>query len=130
MSENELMPAGWYYVGDLCYVMHDVWQEVCDLTFPPDRKTGRGLEGIFTLKDGRKFAIFGTAYGDGVYLDEDGEEYGVDSGTLGCILKDDIVEGHDNDRTLGHTWAFQLDFKVGNDGGVIRFGRTVIDTLY
>lgn len=28
------MPAGRYYVGDLCYVMDDVWDEVCDLMFP------------------------------------------------------------------------------------------------
>ncbi len=44
------MPAGKYYVGDLCYVMHDVWDEVCDLMFPHDNS---GVYGKFKLKDGR-----------------------------------------------------------------------------
>ena len=26
-------PAGEYYIGDLCYVMHAEWGEVCDLMF-------------------------------------------------------------------------------------------------
>jgi hypothetical protein len=28
------MPAGRYYIGDLCYVMHDEWDEACALFFP------------------------------------------------------------------------------------------------
>lgn len=41
------MPAGRYYIGDLCYVMHDEWDEFCDhLDYPGERK----------LKDGRKYA--------------------------------------------------------------------------
>ena len=28
-----MFPAGKYYVGDLCYVMHDEWDEVCGLFF-------------------------------------------------------------------------------------------------
>ena len=66
------MPAGRYYVGDLCYVMHDVWDEVCDLVFPYD---GRGVYGKFKLKDGREFAVYSTAYGDGTYYDGMGRKY-------------------------------------------------------
>jgi hypothetical protein len=76
-----------YYVGDLCYVMHDVWDEVCDLTFPLD---GDEVNGELELADGRKFIIYGTAYGDGVYYDREGKSYGVDSGTIGAIKVDDI----------------------------------------
>ena len=79
------MEAGLYWIGDLCYVLDDVWLEVCDLTLS-DADNPRGKEGIFTLKDGRKFAMFTTAYGDGAYSDKDGYCYYVDSGTLGCIL--------------------------------------------
>ena len=28
-----MMRSGTYYVGDLCYVMHPQWDEVCDLMF-------------------------------------------------------------------------------------------------
>lgn len=128
MTDKNMMPGdAWYYVGDLCYVMHDVWSEVCELMFPVG--SIRAKEGIFTLKDGRQFAIFGTAYGDGTYFDEDGDSYPVDSGTIGCIKKDDIVEGHDNDKELGNVQHFAFDFIVEKNAGIIRFGRTHIDTV-
>ena len=44
-----------YYIGDLCYVMHDAWDEVCGLT-PFDNS-----EHEFELEDGRKFILFNTA---------------------------------------------------------------------
>ena len=65
------MPAGRYYIGDLCYVMHDEWDEACTLFFPTNQ-SGRGIEGEFTLKDGRRFASFTTAYGDGEYYNNQG----------------------------------------------------------
>ena len=77
-----------YYIGDLCYVMHDVWDEVCELTFPEGTITS--FEGQFQLADGRKFLMFDTLYGDGEYFDNLGNTYPVDSGTIGAILLDDI----------------------------------------
>lgn len=76
-----------YYIGDLCYVMHDVWDEVCSLTCPQDGPTQQGQ---FQLADGRKFLLFDSLYGDGEYFDNLGNSYPVDSGTLGAILLDDI----------------------------------------
>ena len=35
------MKAGNYYIGDLCYVLHDEWNEVCELIFnTPDPMGG------------------------------------------------------------------------------------------
>lgn len=118
------MPAGRYYVGDLCYVMHDVWDEVCDLMFPYD---GRGVYGKFTLKDGRQFAVHSTAYGDGTYRDGSGREYSVDAGVIGCILADDI---HDPIPQIhgGNVLEFHEEFEVSGEDGMIRFGHIVIDT--
>lgn len=73
------MPPGHYWVGDLCYVLHYAWTEVCECG-----------DGVHTLADGRRIATFATVHGDGIYDDDDGNGYGVDSGTLGCILADDI----------------------------------------
>lgn len=83
------MPAGKYYVGDLCYVMHDEWDEVCGLFFK-DRDDHGCNEGEFTLKDGRRFVSYNTKYGDGCYFDQHGNEYGVDAGLIGCIRVEDI----------------------------------------
>ena len=73
-----------YWIGDLCYVMHDVWSEVCDL-LPFDNS-----EHEFELEDGRKFILFSTAFGDGVYQDQKGNRYPVDAGVIGAIKADDI----------------------------------------
>lgn len=74
------MPAGRYWVGDLCYVLDaEDWSQ---LPHPGD--------GLFELPDGRTVAKFSTVHGDGTYGDDFGNEYAVDSGTIGCILSGDI----------------------------------------
>ena len=94
------MPAGKYYVGDLCYVMHECWDEVCGLFFKGRSDHGCN-EGEFVLKDGRRFVSINTKYGDGGYYDQYGNEYGVDAGLIGCILIDDINFNADGNGTQG-----------------------------
>ena len=55
------MRPGKYYVGDLCYVMDDEWDDVCSLII----QGNECVDGEFTLPDGRRFASYGTMYGDG-----------------------------------------------------------------
>jgi len=121
-----------YYIGDLCYVMHDEWSEVCNLiTF--DNEDSAEYE----LEDGRKFFLYGTAYGDGQYLGTGGGLYSVDSGTIGAIKVDDIrdpefariiEEGH------GHIHEFpaELDdfdcYAEGPNRGILNFYTVQIDT--
>ena len=120
-----MMKAGTYYVGDLCYVLHDEWDEVCELII----KDGVCLDGEFTLKDGRRFAMYGTAYGDGTYRDQSGNEYGVDAGSIGCILLSDInLESEGNFLTGGNVVPFESDFYTDEEDGRIVFGSLIIDT--
>lgn len=127
-----LMPAGKYYVGDLCYVMHGEWDECCGLFF--EGRTDHGCnEGVFQLKDGRKFATFNTAYGDGCYVDQKRREYGVDSGGIGCIRVEDIdfvseLKWGSNDTAGGQVIEFKHDFPVWKKDGVLYFGDVAIDT--
>ena len=132
-----MFPAGKYYVGDLCYVMHDEWDEVCGKFFEGRDDHGCN-QGVFQLKDGRKFASFNTKWGDGVYFDQDGEEYGVDAGLIGCISLNDIDLNADGNSTLGgQIIQFDSDFTVSGGeiyesrrdwDGVIRIGHIVINT--
>jgi hypothetical protein len=85
-----------FYVGDLCYVMKDAWDEVCNLTVFDNTKFE------YELSDGRKYILFGTAYGDGTYNDRDGYPYSVDSGTIGAIKVDDIIDTEGLERTIQH----------------------------
>ena len=122
------MPAGNYYIGDLCYVLHEEWEECCDL-FTKGRTDHGCNEGEFTLKDGRRFACFNTAYGDGSYPDQYNRWYGVDSGSIGCILLSDVdVLNTGNFIREGHVVYFPDDFEVSSKGGVLHFGSVSIDT--
>ncbi|CAB4174950.1 hypothetical protein UFOVP1247_58 [uncultured Caudovirales phage] len=121
--KNKDMQAGKYYVGDLCYVLHDRWDEVCDLII----KDNVCLDGEFELKDGTQFAIYGTAHGDGHYPDQRGNGYPVDSGSIGCVLVDSITKG-ELDESLGNIHDFKEDFETGEDDGLIQIGDVEIDT--
>ena len=122
------MPAGKYYIGDLCYVMHPEWNEVCDLFFPANHPP-RGVEGEFTLADGRRFASFGTAYGDGVYRSNISTKHSVDSGSIGCIRMEDIRDDqYDNIEELGAVVEFDQPFEVSADQGLLVFGHVQIET--
>ena len=132
-----MLPAGKYYVGDLCYVMHQEWDEVCSLFFKGRNDHGCN-EGIFKLKDGRQFVSYNTKYGDGGYYDQFGNEYGVDAGLIGCIaLKDIDLTMDENSTDGGQIIEFKHDFTVQGrqDGtsrndwdGVIKIGHIVIET--
>ena len=121
------MPAGKYYTGDLCYVMHDEWAEFCALTI----KGHQCLEGEFTLADGRRFASLSTAYGDGTYRSNIGTEHCVDAGLIGCILVSDIRDTtYDQTRIqeLGAIVEFDQPFEVSSDQGLLIFGHVQIET--
>jgi hypothetical protein len=120
-----MMKAGTYYVGDLCYVLHGEWDEVCQLTITGNRAIG----GEFNLSDGRRFAMYNTMYGDGTYHDKFGGEYWVDSGSIGCVLLDDIDMNHvDNQLNGGQIITFDQPFYTGEQDGKIMFHNVSIDT--
>ena len=128
-----MMQAGKYYVGDLCYVMDDdEWDQVCARTI----KGNKFADGEFELNDGRKFAIYGTSWGDGGYQDYYGNEYSVDSGSIGCIKVEDIKDVKDkiDIELLGNIVEFETDFVTGGGrgtkgwNGIIQFGRIAIET--
>lgn len=120
------MPAGKYYVGDLCYVMHPEWSEACDLFFEGRDDHGCN-QGEFTLADGRKFACYNTAYGDGTYKDQLGNLYPVDAGIIGCIRVEDVA---DPEAWLAgmHVHEFDRPFEVYYNDGVIHVGHVEVDT--
>ena len=130
-----MMEAGKYYVGDLCYVMTDEeWREVCKILFETDEPSGV-RDGEFQLKDGRRFATYGTRWGDGLYKDQFGRKYSVDAGLIGCIKLSDIkANKYDNIEELGNISEFGMDFTTsggrGNPDwdGVICIGGIKIQT--
>lgn len=119
-SNTIIMPAGTYYIGDLCYILRDEWAEICTLTFP---EGNRSVEGDFTLSNGKEIAIFDTAYGDGRYPASNGKEINVDSGSIGCVRVYSTVEVRG-----AMIQKFDTEFLVYKEGSVIHFGDISIDT--
>ena len=122
-----MMPAGDYYIGDLCYVMHEEWDEVCSLFFKGNTN-GSCNQGEFVLKDGRRFAGYNTKWGDGEYRDQFNNRYLVDSGCIGCILVSDIVEMDKRNIDLGNVIKMTKEFDTSNIDGLISFNNITIET--
>lgn len=116
------MPAGTYYIGDLCYVMtRDEWAQ-CQNLFNPDGNS-LPVEGYFTLNN-KRFASFDTP-GDGPYKDQTGNTYSVDSGSIGCILLENIDDSKQADVNPNNVFAIDHDFECSSDGSMI-----YIDNIY
>jgi hypothetical protein len=109
--------------------MHPEWDEACAMFFPTNQ-SGRGVEGEFTLRDGRRFASFGTAFGDGEYYNNMGTSHCVDSGSIGCIRIEDIRDDeYSNLEVLGAIVEFTKPFEVEKVGrGLLKFGHVEIET--
>lgn len=119
-----MLPAGSYYVGDLCYVMDDdEWDEVVRIVSNASKDSCKE----YKLSDGRQFAIYSTQWGDGVYNDQKNREYFVDSGTIGCIFVSDLRK-QKPDTKLGNIVTFEETFKTGKVGSKIKIGNITIDT--
>ena len=120
------MPSGKYYIGDLCYVMHDRWDEFCQKSFDED---GYSRQGRIVMDDGSIVAWFGTAWGDGTYRDQSGRKYGVDAGLIGCIKMNDINHDNlENEVKFGHIVNFVRNFECGYQDGDIWFDDITINT--
>lgn len=117
------LPPGVYYIGDLCYVMTDEWDEFCD-NLDHD-------EEVCQLKSGKKYMWASTSHGDGTYTDQYGNEYPVDAGLIGAILLRDIDQTNlDNNTSLGTVVVISEPFTVYREDDVIYAGPFAIDTGY
>lgn len=120
-----MMKSGRYYIGDLCYVMNNQWDEFCSKSII-NREC---IYGEIVFDNGVKTTHFGTAHGDGNYLDQYDNEYPVDAGLIGCVLVSDISDPK-ADLDLGNIIDFDEDFSCYEDDGYIYFGHICINTNY
>lgn len=136
-TTNSFEP-GTYWIGDLCYVLQaDEWDDLMTLTRPARllQATTPGYrksqeETVVELR-GSKLGYCGTAYGDGVYMDEERNLYPVDSGSIGIVplervkVSDKILKILD---ALGRIIQMTESFSIENQHGRLRFGNVFIDT--
>ena len=92
---KKMFKSGWYWIGDPCYTM---------------------FEG-YTWQHS-------TFIGDGIYYDQKGRQYCVDSGQIGICVADVVREKDEG----GWFIEFKKDFACSYKEGVFRFGSVRIDT--
>ncbi len=127
MENVFVMPAGKYYVGDLCYVTgREWWNEFCKTTI----KGHICFDGKFTIMN-NEICFFGTAHGDGYYNDNCGNGYGVDAGLIGIMKVEDIT-AIPKEKLLNEYVVvdFKEDFECYSESGVLTFGDISINTSY
>ena len=105
------LPAGDYYIGDLCYVLGDKVYDGVFGGFDYD-------SGLYTeTKSGLSFLVASTAYGDGLYVSNDGKEFGVDAGIIGICP----VALMAKDDGGGHIYEFKKPVDCKFRGGIFTF---------
>ena len=117
-SISVVVPKGAYILGDPCYVVPDKdWGDLlasCNYFNEPV-----GSVGDF------KVLAFGTKWGDGCYPDNKGNTYPVDAGLIGLVP----VAYATDDRKDSTLVVFETATLCTNDGGILKFGDYIIDTV-
>jgi|DEB0MinimDraft_6_1074348.scaffolds.fasta_scaffold11321_8 hypothetical protein len=113
------LKAGRYVVSDPCYILTDEqYEEFLETVLDDNWKGGE------VVIDNHTCVVYNTMYGDGMYHDNYGDRYAVDSGTIGIFPKE-IVTLFDE-----YAHPVELTTEVGcwyNDG-TMRFGCVEINT--
>lgn len=116
------LQPGTYFIGDLSYVLPDkVWQRLIEHT----------EDGFFEVKGVSGF-YDSTCYGDGRYYDQYGNEYPVDTGTIGIVPVSLCLKKQLNWATkenAGKIENFTSPFTPNRSGsGTFTFGHITIVT--
>lgn len=122
--------AGRYFVGDPCYTAgrdDTAWQKWVDVTMQDDR-----VDLLTGTYNGYPVIGAGTAYGDGTFYDQYGNQYPVDAGLIGVVsaeLIDRMNVSEDEYAGLGRFVDFEKDTVLERtDDGTIIIGDLVIVT--
>jgi len=121
-GEYVSVPAGRYWLCDPCYaVPSNLWNDLLDSNNCFDNPVGK-----VKASDGNIYHVlaFGTAYGDGVYADQFGNQFPVDAGLIG-LTPVGLAESVPFGATLVE---FTHDTTCWGHAGVMDFGKHKINT--
>jgi hypothetical protein len=121
---SKTLKAGWYYIGDPCYLFEESWDQILEETDYFNNKDSKML--------GHDFFCSNTAHGDGEFHDQFNNRYPVDAGCISCLP----IELMDVDKRVtkeqvkgfGSIIFFENDFECLQDEGIFQIGHIRIDT--
>lgn len=119
-----VVPAGKYFLGDPCYaVPNRLWDKLLG--------SCKFFAHCVGEVDGHNVLGFNTAYGDGVYEDQFGNEFPVDAGLIGLVPEAlvDRQEFFERYPEAPGIWVkYDYDTECETDGKTLRFGKHRINT--
>ena len=116
-----ILPAGRYYIGDLCYGLPD---NIYDYVFGGTVYDS----GLYKNEERNDFFFLGNTYaGDGDYKGSDGFNYSVDSGTIG-ICPVELLSHEGNVKSLGKIYSFKKPVECSVKDGVFKF-KSIYENL-
>jgi hypothetical protein len=130
-TTSVLLPEGEYYIGDLCYVIKDEWDQLVNLYWESHKKDPEQTIHKLTIKNEEypsktlEVLMFYTG-SDGTYqLKQANNQYPlcVDSGTVGIVKttqlnQQTLMEA----KSLGHIERFEKEFVVSSHTNTIYLG--------
>lgn len=113
---TKTLPAGKYYIGDLCYALHDtLYEEV----FGPSYH-----DGYFQMNTNPNHVfMMGSTGGDGEFRGSDGKKYAVDAGIIG-IASESTLDPKKKPFNGGRLYTFSSPVKVNLKGSHFSFEGT------
>lgn len=132
-SDAKNLPPGTYYVGDPCYAVEeqDKWMRQLSSVWSEKDSSFAFNDHYGTIakdpENNHWWAAHDTAFGDGIYFDQDGWRYGVDAGILG-VVPEEYAE--DNALDLMRKVEFKTPFDIvySDENGLVEIGHIRIIT--
>lgn len=100
IEQEQLLPKGIYFIGDPSYVLKEEYWHY--MSTEKER-------GVFQDPKGITYALFKTLMGDGVFTDDEGGEYAVDSGYI-AVLPACVCNEDDMENALGEVYEMTAPF--------------------
>ena len=106
---DAVLPAGDYFIGDLCYFLHDSVGRVWEQQFEKS-------DGCFVTEGGQGFAVTTPLGGNGLYTGSNDVIYDVEGDTLGIVP----AGFGDKEKYTGcgtfHTFSESVSVSISDEG--------------
>jgi hypothetical protein len=111
--KEQLLPEGVYFVGDPSYVIKDEYYHYCMI---------EKERGVFQDPNGIIYALFRTLMGDGIYSDDEGGEYLVDSGRVAvlpaCVCEEEMEDAYGQVFEMTAPFIAEWEPEDGEEGDI------------
>ena len=120
IEQEQLLPKGIDYIGDPSYVLKEEYWHYTSIEME---------RGVFQDPNGITYALFRTLMGDGVFVDDEGGEYVVDSGCI-AVLPACVCNEEDMESAYGEVFEMTAPFTAEWEPEDAEKGDICVDDIF